>query len=113
MNAHQSLLRTAHEAEEKRVQDTEQLKGFKDKIIEGRRVADEADARQGVPGMDVDIPEADAVDELSDEGEQMPTKKVPERKTKKERLKAAKLRAEVCTVAILRYSLLRVDRNGL
>lgn len=96
VDSHLTLLRSAHEAEEKRVKDAEQLKGLKDKIIEARRVAEELDNGDSVPGMQVDIPQADAADESSEEGdEERPVKKAPERKTKKERLKAAKRRAEV------------------
>ncbi|TCD63424.1 hypothetical protein EIP91_005425 [Steccherinum ochraceum] len=99
LDAHQALLRAAHEAEAKRVQDAEELKGVKEKILNARRVAEDGDNGLGAPGMFVDVPGEDAVDEDSDDGEEKPTKKMPERKTKKERIKAAKRRAEKRSLA--------------
>ncbi|THH29824.1 hypothetical protein EUX98_g4375 [Antrodiella citrinella] len=92
-DSHLSLLHEAHQVEDKRVKDAEQLKQMKDKIIAARRLAAE-DEVIGAPGMTVDIPGADAVDEESDGSQEKLTKKLAERKTKKERLKAAKRRAE-------------------
>ncbi|KDQ56539.1 hypothetical protein JAAARDRAFT_131965 [Jaapia argillacea MUCL 33604] len=92
VSAHQELLRTAHEIEERRVKEAEKLKAWSEKMEKARKVAAEEAERVGVaPGMTVGIVEEDGVEA---EAEEVIVKKAPERKTKQQRNKAAKLRAE-------------------
>lgn len=82
----------AHDIEERRWKEAEELQGFKQKIEDARKAGDDADR---IMGMAVDKPEEREGDEDEDEVTIKPTKKMPERKTKQERAKAAKRRAEV------------------
>lgn len=92
MTAHQELLRIAHEKEERRVREAEELAKTKEKIVQARREAVEAQVEGVAWGMTVQ----EVVDEEGGEvAEILPAKKIPERKTKKERRKAEKQRAEV------------------
>ncbi|PSS34225.1 hypothetical protein PHLCEN_2v1735 [Hermanssonia centrifuga] len=93
VSAHQDLLRTAHEIEERRVKEAEEMAKTKEKMEKARRVAVAEDVLGFAPGMTVQEVEGD--DTIVDGTEEvMPTKKIPERKTKQERRKAEKLRAE-------------------
>jgi hypothetical protein len=105
--AHTALLRTAHKAELRRVQEAEALEATKVRIL-GARQADGSCDDSGAPGMLIDKP--GAVADLSpsqDEIEQgdpesagpesvySAKNSVPKRKTNQQRRKAEKLRAEV------------------
>ncbi|KAI0342370.1 P60-like protein [Trametopsis cervina] len=91
VTAHQELLRIAHEKEERRVREAEELAKTKEKIVQARREAVEAQVEGVAWGMTVQ----EVVDEEGGEvAEILPAKKIPERKTKKERRKAEKQRAE-------------------
>jgi len=98
VSAHQELLRTAHEIEERRVQIAEKHKEIQEKIALARQ-PDVGDVDKGLPtGMKLDSLQ----DEPAPEGEQaagnsdviMVTRPIPERKTRQQRKKAEKQRAE-------------------
>ncbi|KAI0060390.1 tumor suppressor protein Gltscr2 [Artomyces pyxidatus] len=96
VSAHTELLRTAHELEERRVKEAEELEKTKARIL-GARAADAGDAALGgVQGMLVDKPEdsPDIEEEENDGTEVAVEKKVPQRKTKQQRRKAEKQRTE-------------------
>ena len=98
VTAHQDLLRAAHEVEEEKLRDAEELEAMKSKM-EKARVAAAADAAVGeteglAPGMKVGEILEDAAD-TAEGAEPLPPKKMPGRKTKQQRKKAERLRAEV------------------
>ncbi|KAI0041261.1 P60-like protein [Auriscalpium vulgare] len=94
-SAHTALLRTAHEAEERRLRQAEELEKTKARILGARRVVVDGDALEGVEGMMIDRPEEGVEEEEPTvEGEGPVAKKVPQRKTKQQRRKAEKQRTE-------------------
>ncbi|KAF7798138.1 hypothetical protein EIP86_009353 [Pleurotus ostreatoroseus] len=96
VNAHQELLRTAHEKETQRVKEAEEQARTKETMQLARKTAAEdevAAAMVGVPtGMIVQ--EVDETEVIEETDEVLPAKKAPERKTKQQRKKAERLRAE-------------------
>ncbi|KAI0701935.1 ribosome biogenesis protein Nop53/GLTSCR2 [Cytidiella melzeri] len=93
--AHQDLLRTAHEREERRVREAEELARTKEKIIQARKVTAEDAGVVGV-AIGMTVQEVKDDEDLVEEGQEgvLAAKKLPERKTKKERRKAEKRQAE-------------------
>ncbi|KAH9947852.1 P60-like protein [Amylocystis lapponica] len=96
--SHQELLRSAHEAEERRVKAAEELSTVKARLEEARKsaVLETANA-DAAPGMTVDKPGADAPEDDADgeaETEASIARRMPVRKTRQERQKAARQKAE-------------------
>lgn len=92
VNAHQELLRRAHEIEEKRVRELEEQGVVKKRMEQARVDANVEDS--GAPGMTVDV----VAEETNNGDEEEPVifaKSMPERKTKQQRRKAAKQLQEV------------------
>lgn len=103
--AYTSLLRAAHEAELRRVQEAEALEAIKARILSARHSGGDGDG--GALGMLIDKPgegEEDAAPtehnedrlEQYDSGSLEKKKSVLQRKTKQQRRKAEQLRADVC-----------------
>lgn len=97
--AHQSLLKTAHDVEARREADENAWRGTKEQMEAMKHLKDGDDTAERFKGMMIDVPEGDIED--GDPGDQ-PTKaaiiapnKSPARKTRQQKLKAARLRAEV------------------
>jgi nucleolar protein 53 len=97
LTAHQELLRTAHEREERRVKEAEELRKTKEKIVQARKIAEEDTVEGVAQGMTVQAVDDQKEDDA--EGDILPAKKIPERKTKKDRRKAEKRLAEVSFTA--------------
>lgn len=98
VDAHEELLRDAHEVEVRREQEAVRLQEIKRKL-DAARVVTSTTAQEGVAlGMEVDERvEEDHFDEVNDANDatEAPIKKVPRRKTRQQRQKAARLLAEV------------------
>lgn len=87
VDAHQELLLTAHEKEEKRLQEEERLAEIKQKIS---KLSQDDDGDMNVaPGMKLDEVEEEEKEDKEEETSVIPPKKAPERKTKQQRRKAA------------------------
>lgn len=97
-DAYSELLKTAIQAEQKRVAEEEQYAEIKEAMESARHVL-HIDAPRGAVGMTIDIPLDDIEGPVAGEGEGVvevvPTK-VPTRKTKQQKRKARKDHAEVC-----------------
>lgn len=101
--AHQELLRKAHEVEVARLEEEARSRAIKDRMLQARKDVREADgpSEEFVFGMQVDMPKDGDEDEA--EGSQVGgveedlswKKKRPERKTKQQRRKADKVAADV------------------
>ena len=95
VDAHQDLLRKAHEVEERRVAEAEKLAETKKKMEAARIDADD-EVDEALPaGMKVDSVADDGVEEEQEEEEQGVVRKQPKAKSKAQKNKAAKLLAEV------------------
>ncbi|KZS99802.1 P60-like protein [Laetiporus sulphureus 93-53] len=101
-NAHEELLRSAIEVEERRVKEAQRLDEMREKIEQGRKAAIDEWYEGGVRGMRVDVPgdEEGEEDEREDlEEVQGMIKKASGRKTKQDRRKAEKVKAEKRAIA--------------
>jgi nucleolar protein 53 len=99
VSAHQELLRTAHEIEEKKVKLAEEHKDIREKIVLARQ-SETGDLDEGLPtGMKLDqFPDESAGgnEQVTGDSDVIVTNKsIPERKTRQQRKKAEKQRAEV------------------
>ncbi|KAH9934211.1 P60-like protein [Fomitopsis serialis] len=95
VTAHQELLRTAHEIEERRLKEVAKLEETKRKIDAARGLAPLEEAVGVASGMSVQpVDDLEADPAQDDVKELLPMKKMPQRKTKQERRKAERQRAE-------------------
>ncbi|KAJ8472378.1 hypothetical protein ONZ45_g16675 [Pleurotus djamor] len=110
-SAYQDLLLTAHQAEEKRVEELAKMAAIKEKMAKAR-IYEEEGPVVGVIGMKLDVPGEVAEPEPTVE-EISIAKPAPERKTKAQRNKAAKLLAErrkIAAQAARKQLLASIDR---
>ncbi|KAJ8507147.1 hypothetical protein ONZ45_g10458 [Pleurotus djamor] len=110
-SAYQDLLLTAHQAEEKRVEELAKMAVIKERMAKAR-IYEEEGPVVGVIGMKLDVPGEEAEPEPT-VNEISIAKPAPERKTKAQRNKAAKLQAErrkIAAQAARKQLLASIDR---
>lgn len=96
VTSHLDLLRTAHEIEERRLREAQQLEEVQAKVDAIRKARHDETETVGVAlGMTVDVAPVDEAQEDAQDGEEArPVRHVPARKTKQERRKAERRKAE-------------------